>query len=298
MTARQPLFILCPGRSFSSVVCMSIGQHPDLYGLPEIYLGIVDTLDEWLRLPARPGRKHMNQGLLRVVAELHHGEQTEETVRQARSWLRQRRQWTTTRMFHYLAELVAPRQLVDKSPTQGKPENLARLHRMFPRAYFLHLTRHPRSTGNSFYRIKSAKALLQGHPDLNRLAEMIEDHWIMIHSNILDFTASLPPGQAMRLLGEDFLADPDNHFRQIAEWLQIRTDDAAIAAMKHPENSPYAHIGPPSAAHGNNRGFLEDPMLKAGQPTPTSLKGPLEWLPEPREFGPQMLRLARRLGYQ
>lgn len=195
MTVRQPLFILCPGRSFSSVVCMSIGQHPDLYGLPEIYLGIVDTLDEWLRLPARPGRKHMNQGLLRVVAELHHGEQTEETVRQARSWLRQRRQWTTTRMFHYLAELVAPRQLVDKSPTQGKPENLARLHRMFPRAYFLHLTRHPRSTGNSFYRIKSAKALLQGHPDLNRLAEMIEDHWIMIHSNIMDFTASLPPGR-------------------------------------------------------------------------------------------------------
>ena len=100
MTVRQPLFILCPGRSFSSVVCMSIGQHPDLYGLPEIYLGIVDTLDEWLRLPARPGRKHMNQGLLRVVAELHHGEQTEETVRQARSWLRQRRQWPTTRMFH------------------------------------------------------------------------------------------------------------------------------------------------------------------------------------------------------
>lgn len=57
-------------------------------------------------------------------------------------------------MFHYLAERVAPRQLVDKSPTQGKPENLVRLQRMFPHANFLHLTRHPRSTGNSFYRIK------------------------------------------------------------------------------------------------------------------------------------------------
>ncbi|MBK7540653.1 MAG: sulfotransferase [Candidatus Competibacteraceae bacterium] len=298
MTDPQPLFILCPGRSFSSVVCMAIGQHPDLYGLPEIYLGIVDTLDEWLQLPDRPGRKHMNQGLLRVVAELHHGEQTQATVREARAWLRQHRHWTTARMFHYLAERIAPRQLVDKSPTQGKPENLARLRRMFPHAWFLHLTRHPRSTGNSFYRIKSAKALLQGQPDLNRLAAMIEGHWIKIHSSILDFTASLPPGQAMRLLGEDFLAEPDSYLRQIAEWLQIRTDDAAIEAMKHPENSPYAHIGPPGAAHGNNRGFLEEPVLKAGRPSPASLVGPLEWLPESRGFGPDMLRLARRLGYQ
>ena len=201
-------------------------------------------------------------------------------------------------MFHYLAERIAPRQLVDKSPTQGKPENLARLRRMFPHAWFLHLTRHPRSTGNSFYRIKSAKALLQGQPDLNRLAAMIEGHWIKIHSSILDFTASLPPGQAMRLLGEDFLAEPDSYLRQIAEWLQIRTDDAAIEAMKHPENSPYAHIGPPGAAHGNNRGFLEEPVLKAGRPSPASLVGPLEWLPESRGFGPDMLRLARRLGYQ
>ncbi|MBK8509016.1 MAG: sulfotransferase [Candidatus Competibacteraceae bacterium] len=298
MTDRQPLFILCPGRSFSSVVCTTIGQHPELYGLPEIYLGIVDTVDEWLRLPSQPGRKHMNQGLLRVLAELQHGEQTEETVREVRAWLRQHRHWTTTQLFHDLAERVAPRQLVDKSPTQGKPENLRRLLKMFPQAFFLHLTRHPRSTGNSFYRAKSARALLQGHPDLNRLANLIEDHWIMIHANILDFTASLPPGQAMRLLGEDFLAEPALYLRQIAEWLNLRTDDDAIEAMQHPETSPYARFGPANARHGNNRGFLEEPFLKAGRPSPASLAGPLEWLPQPRGFGPKMLRLARQLGYQ
>ncbi|HRC73964.1 MAG TPA: sulfotransferase [Candidatus Competibacter sp.] len=298
MTDKQPLFILCPGRSFSSVVCMSIGQHPDLYGLPEIYLGVVDTLDDWLALPSRSDSKHMNQGLLRVIAELHHGEQTEETVREARAWLHQHRHWTTTRMFYYLAERVAPRQLVDKSPAQGNPKNLARLHRMFPQAWFLHLTRHPRSTGNTFYRVKSAKALLQGYPDLTRLANMIEDHWIMIHTNILAFVASLPPGQAMRLLGEDFLAEPALYLRQIAEWLNIRTDDAAIEAMQHPETSPYARLGPANARHGNNRGFLEEPFLKAGRPAPASLIGPLEWLAQPRGFGPAMLRLARRLGYQ
>lgn len=293
----QPLFILCPGRSFSSVVCMTIGQHPQLYGLPEIYLGIVDTMDEWLGLTSQSGRKHMHQGLLRVVAQLHDGEQTEETVLEARRWLQQHRRWSTTRMYHYLAECVAPRRLVDKSPTQGKPQNLARLHRMFPNAFFLHLTRHPRSTGNSFYRIKSAKAVLQGQ-DLDRLANMIEKHWVRIHLSIMQLIDSLPPSQALRLQGENLLAEPDNYFLQIAEWLDIRTDAEAIAAMKHPEYSPYAHIGPPSAAHGNNRGFLEEPILKVGRPSPATLVGPMEWLPEPRGFAPETLRLARQLGYQ
>lgn len=298
MTARQPLFILCSGRSFSSVVCMAIGQHPDLYGLPEIYLGIVDTVEDWLRLPSQPNRKHMNQGLLRVLAELHHGEQTQETVSEVRAWLRQRRHWSTARLFHDLAERIAPRQLVDKSPTQGRPENLQRLLKTFPQAFFLHLTRHPRSTCNSFYRVKAAKALSQGHPDLDRLAGVIEDHWVMIHANILAFTDSLPPGQAMRLLGEDFLAEPALYLRQIAEWLNIRTDAAAIEAMQHPEDSPYACIGPKGARYGNNLGFLEDPSLKVGRPALASLIGPLEWLARPRDFGPSMLRLARRLGYQ
>ncbi|MCP5159637.1 MAG: sulfotransferase [Gammaproteobacteria bacterium] len=298
MNTDQPLFILCPGRSFSSVVCMAIGQHPQLYGLPEIYLGIVDTLNEWFALAKKPGRKHMHQGLLRVIAQLHHSAQTEEAVLEARAWLQQRCEWSTTKLYHYLADRIAPRQLVDKSPTMGKQQNLERLHAVFPNAYFLHLTRHPRSTGNSFFRVKSAKAALKGYPDPDRLAAMIEKHWVQIHQQILQFTDHLPEGQAMRLQGEDLLETPDRYFRQIAEWLNLRTDSAAIGAMMHPEHSPYAHIGPSNAPHGNNRGFLEQPELKVGRPSFVSLTGPMEWSREGQDFAPATLRLARQLGYQ
>ena len=44
-----PLVILCPARSFSSVVCAMLGQHPQTYGLPELHLFITDTVDDLLR---------------------------------------------------------------------------------------------------------------------------------------------------------------------------------------------------------------------------------------------------------
>ncbi|MEA3277491.1 MAG: sulfotransferase, partial [Pseudomonadota bacterium] len=40
------LIILSPPRSFSSVVSTVIGQHPDLYGFPELHLFIGDTVQE------------------------------------------------------------------------------------------------------------------------------------------------------------------------------------------------------------------------------------------------------------
>ena len=51
-----PLFILCPGRSFSSVVASMIGQHPDAYGLPELNLFLGPTLGASNELYSATGR--------------------------------------------------------------------------------------------------------------------------------------------------------------------------------------------------------------------------------------------------
>ncbi len=297
MSFHQPLFILCPGRSFSSIACMTIGQHPQLYGLPETYLASAASVHEWFVFTSRPSHRHLRHGLLRIIAQLHHGAQTQDTVLEARRWLQQQRDWRTDKLYHYLAGRIAPQRLVDKSPTQGKLQNLERLHQAFPGAYFLHLTRHPRSTGNSFYRVKFAKAKQQGQLALDKLADKVEWYWVRGHRSILEFTARLPPGQVMRLQGENLLAEPNTYFLQIAEWLEIRTDTKAIEAMMHPEASPYAHVGPPGARYGNNRGFLENPHFKEGLPPPAKLVGPMEWSPEQSNFSPETLRIARQLGY-
>lgn len=51
-----------------------------------------------------------------------------------------------------------------------------------------------------------------------------------------------------QLRGESF---PQNHLARSAAWLGCRTDDAAIAAILHPERSPYATHGPTCPPFGN-----------------------------------------------
>ena len=105
-----------------------------------------------------------------------------------------------------------------------------------------------------------------------------------MHTNILRFTSTLPLGQTLRVRGEDILSEPDVYLPQIAEWLGIQTDRKAIEAMKHPENSPYARVGPDAARGGNDPKFMESPELRAGRVKEPSLEAFLKekcpvWFP-------------------
>ncbi|MBK8183488.1 MAG: sulfotransferase [Candidatus Competibacteraceae bacterium] len=294
----SPLFILCPGRSFSSVVSAAIGQHPQLYDVPEIYLAIADSVGELLIKAGEQGKKYFAYGLVRVIAQLHHNDQSEESAQSAWSWLRHHRSWTTRQLYYHIAERIAPKRLVDKSPTHGHIENLERLRAIFPNAFFLHLLRHPRTTTHSLYKVHSQRLAMRQPEKIPRLGQRVEKQWLKVHRNIIAFSSQLPLGRMMRIQGEALLTDPDSYFSQIAEWLEIRNDAAAIEAMKHPERSPYATLGPPSAPYGNNTGFLENPALRIGRPMTGPLGGPLVWAERNDGFCADTLVLARQFGYR
>jgi hypothetical protein len=297
--SQQPLFILCPGRSFSSVVSSMLGQHPELYGVPELNLFVTATVGELIDLAEQRRKIHMLHGVVRVLAQLHSGKQTEQSAEEAWDWLEAHRGWTTKKMYQYLTHLMAPRRCVDKSPTYGaKTQHLKRLFETFPNAYFLHMSRHPRSTGKSLFQVYSAKAAWGRVKSAYDSPMAVEDHWISVHKTIMKFTSQLPPGQSMRLQGEQLLSDPETYLGQIAEWLGIRTDSEAIEAMKHPEDSPFSCFGPSSARYGNNLGFLEKPKLRVGGLPSARLDGPLEWLEDEGEFSRETVELARQFGYQ
>ena len=62
------------------------GQHPQMYGLPETQLFATESLAA--RSPGNPQKAvRCRHGLIRAVAELYFGEQTEKSVRQAGGWL-------------------------------------------------------------------------------------------------------------------------------------------------------------------------------------------------------------------
>jgi len=294
----RPLFILCSGRSFSSVVCGMLGQHPELYGLPEMNFFVADTIGglfDWFR-QAGPGNRHRLDGLARAIAQLHSGEQSETSLQRAWQWLHAHADLSTAQLAHAIANQLQNRALVEKSPSNSvEPACLDRLHATFPQARILHLLRHPRPTGQSIHEAHRDRA--KGRALLGD-ARLIERNWLKVQGNILRFTATLPPGQAMRLRGEDLLADPPRYLRQICAWLEIRTDAAAINAMLHPEDSPYACVGPPNARSGNNRKYLEDPRLRPFKPRPVNLTDPVEWMNDGSGFSPATIALARSLGYR
>lgn len=292
----DPLIILCPLRSFSSVVCGMLGQHPEMYGMPELNLFLEDNLGALLQRHQRT-RPFAVHGLLRALAQLHDGQQTETTVRRAQHWLNARLSWSTQQVFAYLADLVAPRMLIDKSPaTVMSPHSLQIAHRICCNASYLHLTRHPRTTGKSILDLVQRNHEWNGPADPERVDP--ERLWSIAHRNIVAFTRTLPLGQHMRIKGEDLLSALDIYLPQIAEWLGVRTDPDAIEAMKHPETSPYACLGPANARMGNDPNFLKDPRLRpARAQEQPRLEGELDWHPGGC-FSPATLKLAREFGYQ
>ena len=311
-STEQPVFVLALPRSFSSIVSTMLGQHPQMYGLPDLELFAAETVGEWWELCAEATfpRAH---GALRAVAELFFGEQTEETIKFAHSWLRRRAHFTTGYLLETLATKVAPRIVVEKSTSNVyQPKSLRRATQMFPGARLIHLVRHPRGHGESvlkFLREREKGRVPATHwmrrlaafPDSNRgvSGELDPQHgWLALHTNICKFLEAVPQQQQLRVRGEDILTDPDRHLREVAGWLGLRTDNAAIEEMKHPERSPYACFGPTGARFGKDCFFLENPVLRAFRAESQSLEGPLSWRTDCEGFSPKVKRRARQFGYE
>ena len=307
-----PLFILAPPRSFSSIVCAMLGQHPQMFGLPELHLLDLENVGQCLE---RQGGPRLADGLLRAVAELCFGGQTEETVRRARGWLWRRAHFGVGYLVETFAHIVQPRMLVEKSPSLVQERrHLERVRLMFPDARFIHLVRHPRGHGESVLKLMQAMekdgpfprwvldlAGVQARPaPKSRRLPRIDPQqgWLERHRNICEFLDSMPQAEYLLVPGEDLLSDPDTHLKRIAGWLGLRTDPEAIEAMKHPEQSVFACRGPRGAVYGNDRFFIESPILRPVRMDGLTLDGPLRWRDDDIRFSKPVRQLARRFGYQ
>jgi hypothetical protein len=311
----DPLFILSPPRSFSSLVCAMLGQHPEMYGFPEVHLFEDETMRRWFDRSSQ-AQYPMADGLLRAIAELVLGEQSENNVKIAAGWLKRRSHVSSGSIFEELARHIYPRISIEKSPsTVHSTDAMHRIFRFFPKARFIHLVRHPRGHGESVMKYVDTLAKFGPVPNwLSHLAsfpynsphqpatahESVDPQrgWYVLNTNITGFLKSVPQDQWLTIRGEDLLSDPDHELRRIANWLGLRTDSNAIEEMKHPERSPYARFGPPNARFGNDIFFLERPEFQVSPATPQSLDGPLRWRADGREFLPEVKELARSLGYQ
>ena len=232
----SPVIVLSPPRSFSTVVSMMLGQHPQLFGLPETQLFVAETVKGWWDASAT-ATFPMTHGLLRAVAELVFGGQTEENAVRAAGWLSRRWPMTTGLILESLADRVAPRRLVEKSPsTVFYAEWMQRANRMFPDANFIHLTRHPRGHAESV--MKYIRASTSNGSTPGWLLELASDQsglemsalldpqrsWLRLHNNIVLFLSGVPADRQRRIRGEDAHQPlPAGCWARSARWLDSAT---------------------------------------------------------------------------
>lgn len=275
-----------------------IGRHPELYGMPELKLFCYPTIGQLdASLPdyhRDRGIVHRSPGLVRAVAELGFGGQFPQSVAAAREWLARRPQWTGAAVFDMLQAQVAPRSAVEKSPENVESAAaLGRLVAAYPRARFLHLTRHPATSQRSMH-----DHWCRTMPDspVEELAQVCAETWLDTHRRILAMTAHAAPDRYLRVRAEDILNEPSTHLPVIARWLGVASEEDAIEAMRHPERSPFACLGPAGSgvSGGNDPAFLSDPI-----PRPVALPPDLETdLETDLESDLERVAdLARQLGY-
>jgi hypothetical protein len=291
------VFVLAPARSNSSVVTAMLGQHPELCAFPELALFRKETVGELLTDPpgwtGAPAAQRM-AGVYRALAEHHDGMQTADTVGAAADWVEGRSAWEVAELLDHLLAMAAPLVGIEKSPeSSSRDEYLERLVAAYPRARFLHVTRHPLTSVDSMHRAWAGRGHWRVEPAL--FHHFCLGVWTFQHRRIDELVQSLPPEQALRVRSEDVVNEPAAALPPICRWLGIDSGPRAVEAMSHPEDSPYAVLGPEGAAGGWDAGFLDAPGLRAVE-LPDSLDLPDDWTPDPwltlagRELG-------RRLGY-
>jgi len=315
LNTADPVFILAPPCTFSWIVCAMLGQHPEMYALPELHLFSVETMADWWELCTRESFD-MDHGLVRAVAELYFGGQTDRTASRARGWLRRRAHYTTGLMLEAIADRLRPLTPVEKSPSiVYSPDSLRRAFAMFPTARFLHLVSHPRLYCQSVMQALREAASDQPLPASHWLVQLTsypqpgakptdiggvldpQGAWYSLNMTITRFLSSIPEQQHRTVKGEDLVANGDEGLRSVAAWLGVRTDAEAVERMKHPELSAYAGLGPSSASFGSDIFLCKAPLVHPDWVRSRSLEGPLSWRADVSGFSPEVKRFAQGFGY-
>ncbi len=282
-TLPRPIFILAaPGIPAQTVAAM-LGQHPECWDLPEINLEMSGNLDGLMRdmIGMRSAQMH---GLLRVLSQLLTGEQTLIGIDAGRRWLSRHSYLPTSAIWHLLAQRIAPRRIVAPiTATLFESGSLGRLVQTFPDAQFIALTMHPKSHGQAVMaQHGGAAAWLLGAVDETVQPIMPEpsEVWQLADHGTEELAALVPKDQLHTVRIEDLAHHPVATLARLLPLISLSARERTIAALQHPQASPFHGRGPFGAHSGGDilsMAQLADEIAPLGA---VSLDGRAPWRPD------------------
>lgn len=296
-----PIFVLAAPALPGPTLAAALGMNPVAYGLPELNLPLMATIDIFQREMTGP-RGPQIHGTLRALAQVLGGEQTAPAVEMARRWLDRRAWMPTADAAHEIAARIAPRRMVAPATAVilDRP-SLRRLLAAFPTASFVRLTAHPLNHGLLALGSQAGQIALQLSGAIDETVDPPiadpQDLWLTVETTLDEELARLGAKQVVTAKLEDLLADPGEALKGLARKLGLKWNKAAVDAMSHPETSSFAGPGP-MGAHINGHIFSFDHLrdqIDGG--TAASLEVPVPWRPDGAPFKKAVAEHARQLGF-
>jgi malonyl CoA-acyl carrier protein transacylase len=267
-------FVLSSVRSGSTLLRVMLAGDPALFCPPELHLLGHRTMGERAGAEPSPDR---DQGIRRALAELRGVDMDEAQAEIDATTHADLPTWEVVRR---LADLAAPRLLVDKSPGYANDvRTLHRIERSFDEPRFVVLLRHPYAVVDSVVRNRFVRLMEGGEISPFDFGEFV---WTRSYGNILDFVETLPPERYVLLRFEELVTRPREALEPVCSLLGIRFSDALL--------EPY---------EGRRmRDGLGDPNFLRHDRIDASLGEAWRRVRLPRPLGRAARELAEALGYE
>ncbi|MCC6793695.1 MAG: SDR family NAD(P)-dependent oxidoreductase [Candidatus Hydrogenedentes bacterium] len=217
---KPAVFLLSAPRSGSTLLRVMLAGHKHLFSPPELHLLQYNTMREW---HDGLGTSFLGEGLPRAWMELR-GCSAEEAKAQIDEYVKS--DVPVSKVYADLQEIVAPRLLVDKSPSYGEGVDiLEHAERIFDGAKYIHLVRHPYSVIESFIRNRFDRLMMDGDADPMAAGEEV---WSMHNANIADFLQTVDDKRKFLIKYEDIVANPEDAMKAMCAFLEVPFDPAVL----------------------------------------------------------------------
>ena len=274
------VFLLSGPRSGSTLLRVMLAGHPALFCPPELHLLQFNSMREWHE---DLGRSYLGEGLQRAFMEVRHLD-----AEKAKALLDELVEMDAPveQVYAMLQEDVAPRLLVDKSPTYASAiETLEHAERLFDGAKYIHLVRHPYSTIESFMRNRFERLVTSGEADSMALGE---DVWAMCNANVHDFVKPMLASKHHLVKYEDLVSDPEKTMKALCAFIGIPYDPAVL--------KPYEGRRMTDGVHAQSAPVGDPNFLKHSSIDP-ALGTVWKRIRLPRRLGGFARRVAGEMGY-